>query len=314
MLALDTLTEVLQTMHLESVLLCRAELSTQWGIRLRAEYGAKFHIVTVGQCWLQVENLNTPVHLSTGDLVVLPHRVSHILCDAVTSSVTNLEHILSLEPVGGFKLLKYGGDQMGVTTTIISGGINFRHTPSNPLLAALPSLIHVKGEEGQALPWLLTTLQSFDYEMATDLPGGQTVLTRLADILFIQAIRSYIARLPDHQGGWLQALCTPGISVALSLIHRHPERDWTVSSLAQHASMSRSSFAARFTQLVGVPPLRYLVNWRMNKAVELLHDKQLTVKEVAIQVGYSSEVVFSQVFKRWSGCPPGLYRHKFLEF
>ncbi len=178
----------------------------------------------------------------------------------------------------------------------------------------LPSLIHVKGEDGQALPWLTTTLQSFDCEMVTDLPGGQTVLTRLADILFIQAIRSYVTQLPDHQGGWLRALSTPGINVALSIIHRYPEQDWTVSALAQHAAMSRSSFAAHFTQLVGVPPLRYLVNWRMNKAVELLHDEHLTVKEIAVKVGYSSEVVFSQVFKRWSGYPPGLYRHKFLEF
>ncbi|MEH2177858.1 AraC family transcriptional regulator [Nostoc sp.] len=314
MLALDPLTEVLQTMHLESVLLCRSILSPPWGVRLRAEYGAKFHIVTSGQGWLRVEDLDTPVHLSSGDLVVLPHRVSHTLCDALTSPVTDLEEILSLEPVSGFKLLKYGGNQESGTTVIISGGINFHHTPTNPLLAALPSLIHVKGEQGQSLPWLTTTLQSFDCETATDLPGGQTVLTRLADILFIQAIRSYIAQLPNHQGGWLRALRTPGISNALSVMHRYPEQDWTVSSLAQRASMSRSSFAARFTQLVGVPPLRYLMNWRMNKAVELLQDKQLTMKEIAVQVGYSSEVVFSQVFKRWSGYPPGLYRHKHLEF
>ncbi len=227
---------------------------------------------------------------------------------------SNLEEIISLQPVSGFKLLKYGGDQEGPTTVIVSGGIGFRNTPTNPLLAALPLLIHVKGEEGQALPWLTTTLQSFDCEMATDLPGGQTVLTRLADILFIQAIRGYLAQLPDHQGGWLRALSTPGINLALSAIHRYPEQDWTVSSLAKQASMSRSSFAARFTQLVGVPPLRYLVNWRMNKAVELLHDEQLTVKEIAVQVGYASEVVFSQVFKRWSGYPPRLYRHKYLEF
>ena len=223
MLALDTLTEVLQTMHLESVLLCSSELTPMWGVRLRAEYGAKFHIVTSGQCWLQIEGLDTALHLATGDLVVLPHQVSHTLCDALTSPVANLEDILSLQPISGFKLLKYGGDQLGATTVIISGGISFRNTPTNPLLAALPSLIHVKGEEGQALPWLTTTLQSFDCEMVTDLPGGQTILTRLADILFIQALRSYIAQLPDHQGGWLRALSTPGISAALSIIHRYPE-------------------------------------------------------------------------------------------
>lgn len=313
MLVFDALTEVLRTMHLQSAIFCRSEFRSPWGVKVGEEYGyrTKFHVMVSGQCWLQVQGLNAPVHLSEGDLVLLPHGATLSISDTLTSPVIPLEELHPPRAIDGFKTLQYG-EGAEPSTVAVSGGMKFCDSATNPLLAALPPLIHIKGEEGRLMPWLRTTLQSLEYETASDLPGRQTVLTRLAEILFVQAVRSYLAQLPENQGGWLRALTEPGISLALGSIHCHPEQNWTVASLARQASMSRSGFAARFTQLVGTPPLKYLTNWRMHKAAELLHDENWTVKEIAVRVGYDSEVAFNQAFKRWSGFPPGVYRRRYL--
>lgn len=309
MLVFDALAEILQTMHLQSAVFCRSEFRSPWGVQIGKEYGykTKFHIVVSGQCWLQVQGLDAPVCLSDGDFVFLPPGTTHSLSDTLTSPVVSLEKILQPIPSNGFRTFHYGGAETQTPTIIVSGGMTFRESATNPLLAALPLLIHIKGEEGRLMPWLTTTLQSLECETASDLPGRQTVLTRLADILFVQAVRSYLAQLPQ-QGGWLRALCEPGIGLALGLLHRYPEQNWTVATLAQRVSMSRSGFAARFTRLVGTPPLKYLTHWRMSKAAELLQSDRWSIKEVAVQVGYDSDVAFTQAFKRWSGLPPGAYR------
>ena len=168
----------------------------------------------------------------------------------------------------------------------------------------------MKNETGQLIPWLENTLKFIASEIEINQLGCQCVLSRLADVLFIQAVRAYVAGLPVNQANWLRALTDIEIGMALSLMHHYPDRAWTVALLAEQISMSRSTFAERFNQLVGQPPMQYLTTWRMVKAADLLQESQFGIREIAAQVGYTSEVSFSKAFKRWVGTAPGIYRRK----
>ncbi len=314
MITPDALTEILQTVHLESTVLCHCELTAPWGIYIDGDEAAVFHIVTKGCCFLKVDNQPTTISLSTGDFVVISPNLGHVISDNPNSPVINLEKLLfdyqsnSHKPLpNGHKTLRHGGG--GTLTKMLSGCFWFRDYPKNPLLTALPPLIHIKGEEGRAVPWLEMTLQFIACEIETDKPASLAVMTRLADVLFVQAIRAYLDGLEGERSSWLQALTDSSMRKALDLIHHHPEENWTVASLAKQVAMSRSAFAARFTQLVGQPPLQYLTAWRMQKAAQLLRDDQGTnIKEIAKRVGYDSEIAFSRAFKRWADVAPGAFR------
>lgn len=157
------------------------------------------------------------------------------------------------------------------------------------------------------MPSFLENLQFIVREVDTNRPGADIVLLRMADVLFIQILRAYLARLPDDGGGFLAALRDPSTAAALGAMHRRPEVPWTVASLAEEVGLSRTVFAARFTQLVGEPPLGYLTRLRMQKAATLLRDGA-RLAEATRQTGYSSEASFSHAFRQWSGVAPGAYR------
>ncbi len=153
-----------------------------------------------------------------------------------------------------------------------------------------------------------TTLDFISSETASRKPGAETVITRLSDILFIQAVRAYANTVSDEQPNWFAAATDPQIGEAIANIHRTPQSPWTVGQLAIISGMSRSAFASRFTRLVGEPPLRYLSRWRMHKAIEMIQENRLTTAEIASLVGYESEAAFSKAFKKWNGLGPGAYR------
>ena len=158
------------------------------------------------------------------------------------------------------------------------------------------------------MEWIASTLRFMAAEAREPRLGGETVITRLADILVIQAIRSWIEQDPAAQTGWLGALRDPQIGRAISLIHRDPARTWTVASLADEVAMSRSAFAARFAELVGEPPMHYVTRWRMHAAVTWLREDDATLGELALRLGYQSEAAFSRAFKRFMGLSPGAVR------
>jgi AraC-like DNA-binding protein len=251
--------------------------------------------------------------LTSGDLVALPHGHEHVLRDVDGSDVVSLQSLLDCTDASErrqqARQLRVGGE--GAVTTLVSGSINFEDRRNNPLLAVLPPVIPLLGEAGRSVPWLESTLQFIACEATARRPGAQTVISRLADILFIQIVRGHLAALGEATGdgpGWLGALAEPQIGAALSLVHQRPEQSWTVASLAQRVGMSRSAFASRFTRLVGEPPLHYVTRWRMQKAAGLLREGRSTLAEIAEQVGYESETAFSKAFKRAVGSSPGAYR------
>jgi AraC-like DNA-binding protein len=303
---MDTLTEVLQTVHIKSTACYRVDLSAPWGFRLNSYGNVVFCVITQGSCWLNADGLETPMPLMSGDLVVLPHGDGCILQDDPKSVTLDREVVLSKHLSDDQDVLRFGGG--GVPTTIVCGRLHFENLRTNPLLSALPPLILVKGEDGQAVEWLNTTLEFIARETALSQPGGQLVINHLCGILFIQAVRVYVISKSTCDKRWLRALVNPQIGIALSLIHRRPEEPWTVASLASRVGMSRSAFSARFVQVVGESPLQYVTRWRMHKAAYLLRLDRGNLAQVAELVGYRSEAAFSKAFKNWMNKAPGAYR------
>ena len=303
---MDALSEVLETVHLESVVCRRVELSAPWGLQFGSYDGAVFFVVSRGSCWLEAESVDSSLPLATGDFVVLPRGQKHILRDDPNSfSAAGEDWLLTsddlTQQISPFK-------RSGLSTTLIYGRLHLDGLTANPILAVLPPMIVVRGEEEQALPWLSTTLQLIACEMISARPGAHTVISHLAGILFIHAVRVYIANKEQIGRCWLRALTDPHIGRALTLMHRFPEKPWTVASLATDVGISRSAFATEFRELVGEPPLQYLTRWRMHKAAGWLRQGQKTLAEIATLVGYESEAAFSNAFKRWMHQSPGSYR------
>lgn len=305
---MDVLTDVLESVRVRGAVFGKMQLTAPWGFSADRGEGLGFTVVTRGSCWLEVEG-HAPLQLAGGDLVVLKKDRPHVIRDARSTPVLPVEELLSqcparhgCEPGGVFA---YGGG--GAETAFIGGRFDIENADDNPLIAALPAVIHVRGDRGTPVRWLEATLQFMASEMTSGQPGAETVVARLADILFVQAVRAYLADGGERRG-WLSALVDAQIGPALSRIHEKPEAAWTVESLAASVGMSRSAFAARFSALAGEPPLTYLTRWRMTKAERLLRAGHSSIGAIAERVGYDAEAAFSKAFKRWTGQAPGAFR------
>jgi AraC-like DNA-binding protein len=207
-----------------------------------------------------------------------------------------------------YEHLRHGSG--GAPTTMLCAAVRFEDPSAQHLLRLLPRLIAVDAWNSPELEWLQSTLRFLNTEARELRAGGETVITRLADILVIQAIRSWIATDPRAQTGWLGALRDKQIGRAIALIHRDPARDWTVASLASAVGMSRSAFAARFTELVGEPTMHYLSRWKMHAALTWLKESDAPLSQLASKLGYESEAAFSRAFKRLMGVSPGAARRQ----
>ena len=188
---------------------------------------------------------------------------------------------------------------------VVCGVVRFDHPAADRLVKLLPKVIAVDAWSSPEVEWIQSTLRLMAIEARERRPGGETVITRLADILVIQAIRSWIASDPAAQTGWLGALQDKQIGHAIALVHREPARPWTIESLANEVAMSRSAFAARFTEQVGEPVMHYVARWRMHVALTWLKEEGTAVSEMASRLGYESEAAFSRAFKRFLGFSPG---------
>jgi AraC-like DNA-binding protein len=302
----DILTEVLGTVKLKGNLFCSTRFSAPWAMSLPKSQFAHFHIIERGRGWVTIMN-HLPVLVGTGDLVIIPHGLGHVLGDDPATPALPLEEIAA-RGILGHNGLRHGG--AGLETQVVCGSFNFENRTANPILALLPPLIHLRSSDGEPHEWLGRTLRMLTDEARHARQGSGTIITRLTDVIFVQAMRAWIEEQPQGKGGWLGALRDPQIGAALGLIHRAPASAWTVSSLAAQAGMSRSPFAAKFTALVGEPPLSYLTYWRMQLAAELLSNERLSVSETAARVGYVSDAAFSRAFRRRFEMSPGQYRSR----
>ncbi len=304
---MDVLADVLNSMRLSGEIFCRSELTAPWGLRMPALDGAVFHVVDRGNAWLKVADDTDLIPLAGGDLIVFPQSCSHAILDSPSSSLIGIEQLVELRGEDSYTL-SYGGG--GPPTTLICGVFKVQDGGEHTLFSLLPPLIHIKGEQGRAVEWLETTLRFMSAEAGSTSPGAKTIVGHLTEILFIQAVRSWINSHPDSVKGWLTALNDQQIGEALGHIHGKPDQPWTVESMGAEVGMSRSSFAAKFSELVGDPPLQYLTRWRMQLASSWLLDSDLNLSEIAERIGYQSEDPFKRAFKKHTGTPPGAYRRR----
>jgi AraC-like DNA-binding protein len=236
----------------------------------------------------------------------VPHGDGHALRSEASASAPGILDLEREAVSDRYEILRHG--EGGTPTGLICGAVRFTHPAAGNLIEILPSTIHIEASSSARLEWMQTVLRLMASEAAELRPGGEAVITRLGDILVIQAIRAWLESDPGAQNGWLGALQDPQIGRAISSIHRDPARAWTVASLAQELPMSRSAFAARFTELVGEPVMSYVARWRMQVAVTALREEGASVGQLADRLGYRSEAAFSRAFKRVIGVSPGAIR------
>src|SRR5215510_6480052 len=304
----DVLTTVIETLRVRGSVFCRSELRSPWGMSLQARGVAHFHVVERGRCVLRLRGMRHPVHLDTGDLVMVPRDGGHVLSDPEVVPARAMIAVEELDSHGACRYLCNAG--RGVETRLICGAFRFERDHVHPLLSLLPPLIHLPSADGHVPEWLEATVRLLAAETRAPRAGTETIVTRLTDVIFVQLLRAWAEKLPVGQGGWLGALRDPQIGAALGLVHREPHKPWTIATLAAAVGSSRSPFAARFRELVGEPPLAYLTRWRMQSAAALLGDGRLTVAEIADRVGYESSPAFSKAFKRRTGASPFSWRRR----
>jgi len=303
MLSIDPLGEALHFLHMNGMLYSRSEFKAPWGLELPPlQNRLMFHVVISGRCWLELDG-QPPQFLQPGDFALVPHGEGHTLLSAPGVTAKHLYDVPSQMLSERYEVLRQDGG--GEPISMICGVIRFDHPAAHQLIKLLPKFIFIEAWRSPHQDWIQSTLRFMASEAKELKPGGETVITRLADILVIQAIRSWIADDPAAQTGWLGALNDKRIGYAILLMQRNPEIAWTVESLAEEVNMSRSAFAARFKDLVGESPLQYLTGWRMNTALTRLKEEKISMGHLAEQLGYQSEAAFSRAFKRYIGLSPG---------
>jgi AraC-like DNA-binding protein len=207
---------------------------------------------------------------------------------------------------GGLFSIHHGGN--GRRTQMICGFLGCDCTDENPVLSTLPALLRLDAEQGGAAEWIRSTFQYAAEEVASGRPGSETVLAKLSELLFVEAVRRYAEALPQGQTGWLAGLRDPYVARVLALLHHDITRAWTVDEISREVGLSRSALADRFISLIGMPLMHYLASWRMQLASQKLRNSSASLAQVADSVGYGSEAAFSRAFKKTFGTAPATWR------
>jgi AraC family transcriptional regulator, alkane utilization regulator len=304
--ASDPVSEVLRAVRIRSTVYCRSVMGAPWGFGVTAHGNPAFHVVTTGTCWLEVDGGPDQIPLTAGDLVVLPTGQRHWLRDNPATPAIELEELLAATPLDEHRRLHCGGG--GSRTGLLCGGFALEGGAAHPVLRILPATVLIRGVNGHPVPWLAATLALLSAETASVAPGAEEIVGRLADALLAQALRVALAELQASDGAGVLALRDPQLATAIGLINHSPDHAWTVGELAGEVALSRSAFSARFRQLVGESPKRYITRTRLAHAAALLHQTDASLAEIALKIGYGSEFSFAKAFKRAFGIAPGTYR------
>ena len=302
---MDVLTDILNTLRLSSSLYFRTELTSPWGITVPSSGNvARFHIVIRGQCWLQIDGQES-LHMSNGDLVVIPHGASHIIADAADTPPRPLQDVLDDVSYTGEGPLVYGGG--GAGCCLVCGEFSFDDLGNHPLLRNLPAKMSITGDASYNTKWLDSAMGFIAHEAAQLEPGASAIIDRLSEIILIQVIRATVDAA-EEELPFLSVITDKRMSRVLSAVHKNPANDWSVERLGKLVNMSRSSFSNRFTQLANMTPLQYVIFIRLQAASRLLVETRQSLLSIAEQIGYQSEAAFSEAFKKQYDLRPGEYR------
>ena len=301
---MDVLTDVLNALELKGWISARRELTPPWRYNFAASQDMIFHLLSSGGGYLSVEGDPTPLRVEDGAVLLFPSGHAHSICDELTSPLTQVLHV---DYDAQREYQGFPGASDASKMVVLCGAFHVEHPGAFPLLHSLPKVIHIPAEQGHMAQGFTEIVQLIAREAAVPRLGAEVMLRRLTELLFIQVIRIWVEQQAGASRGWLAALHDQPISTALGLIHHSPERGWKVEELAEAVALSRSVFSARFTRLVGEPPITYLTRWRMHRATRLLKDN-VEIEKIAELLGYESGVAFHKAFKREVGMPPARYR------
>lgn len=298
----DALTEVLDTLQIEGHIYCVNDMKKPWAIEEKDRKQIYFYVIERGSGHIKFERRKKEVVFEGGDLLLITSGEHHIVYNGSPDNPVSNRQFFSEDVKARHYLQIHGGSDE--ETKFICGAFFFKYLKENALVSSLPSVVHIKAENGETENWLKPLLQLLSDEARNSNAGAGAVINRLTEIIFVQAIRVWIKTQKDEQTGWLAALKDTQICRVLNLLHQNPAKDWTVAEIAAEAGMSRSPFAAKFTKLVGEPPLKYLTKWRMNLAADYLQSSELNTGEIAQKVGYETVAAFSKNFKKQFGKSP----------
>ena len=310
--SVDPLSDVLRAVKLNGAYFYRVEAAGPWSVHSaparelvprilpEAEHLIAYHILLCGSCWAGLDG-ERQVQMRPGDVVVFPHGEATLMSSDEGRIVGPLTGSVPARYPNTVLL----GPEEGRDTTFVCGFMGVDTRPFNPLLSSLPPYLHLPGVAGG---WLARFPEQVVAESRLGRVGSESVLTRMAELMFVEVLRRHVEQLDASRSGWLAGLLDPVVGAALSKLHERPEHAWTLAELAREIAASRSVLVERFTRLVGLPPMQYLTRWRIQLAAERLVRSAAKVAAIGAQVGYDSEAAFSRAFKRETGMSPAFWR------
>ena len=326
----DVLSDLLRAVRLRGAVFYYLEGTDPWSasapaareiiaaIMPGADAMMEFHFIARGSCWGAIRG-EPPMRLSEGDVILFPHGDAHVLSSAPglkappespdTFFVPRPPQLPFSISLGGQEIttarLDGGGREH---TTVVCGFLACNARPFNPLLVSLPRILRMPGTASGHETWIAHLLHTAVDESNRRRPGGEAILERMSEMMFVEVLRRYLDGLPPGETGWLAGMRDPNVGRALSLLHQRPGHAWTIELLGEESGLSRSVLHERFVQFLGMPPMQYLGQWRMQLAAGRLRDSDAKIIEIALDVGYESEAAFSRAFKRIVGMNPGAWR------
>jgi AraC-like DNA-binding protein len=296
----DPLSEILSLLKPRSYMFGGFECGGDWSMQFSGRTDIKCYAIASGQCWMTVEGVGEAVHLKAGDCFLLPLGRPFRMASDLALPPVDYRQFFTSPSNGAVRKIDGGGDFLSV-----GGRFALAGSHAAILLDGLPPIVHLHSEADRAaLRWSIERLRQ---ELSDPRPGGFLVAEHLIHMMLVQAFRLHLAEQEPGRVGWLFALADKQLSVAITAMHEAPAERWTVQELASRAGMSRSGFAARFKETVGVSPMDYLARWRMLLAGDRLENSREPVSAIALSLGYESESAFSTAFKRVMGCSPRRY-------
>ena len=315
---MDALSAALSAVHMTGAIFYNAECTAPWGFAVPplkrvahilapgTERLVSYHLVTEGRALVRFEGAEEDVPVEAGDLLISPYGYAHTVRNGAPATLVDSGDSLGDFLAGGVGTMRVGGG--GEITHFICGYFGCERHADRTFLAGLPTMIKIGIRGDEAGAWLESSIRHLVAEAGSGRPAQTALLSKMAEALFIEALRRYMEQLPPEQTGWLAAARDPLVGAALALIHSRAADAWTIATLAAAAGASSSVLKERFAHFLGEPPMSYLQRWRLQLAARLLQTTRKTVMQLALDVGYESEAAFNRAFKREFGLPPAQYR------
>lgn len=316
---MDALSDVLRIMRLKGGVFLHGEFCHPWCISVKVApqscsrylgetaHVIPYHYVLEGRMRVRMPD-GLEIALEAGESVMFPRNDMHLLGTDLTRAPMQSRDYVARPIEGGLLEMKIDGG--GPRTRIVCGFLGTEDVRGNPVMNALPAALHFNVRDGSAGAWISSMFHHAAEQIAGGHLGSEVLMSRLSELLFVEAIQNYVDRLPDKQAGWLTGLKDPYVSRALALMHARIGEPWTVDALGKEVGLSRSALAERFGDVLGLPPMQYLANWRIHVAAHELVNSGKSITQIAEDVGYESEASFTRAFKRVMETPPAAWRRQ----